>query len=205
MHPGDAATTHTLHLLDQPPPDARQAYEERDVAVDAVPLNAFPDEVIQGSYGVVRSIILNDRVHALTVDTAGEVKVWDIIRGICLGVFSKEEIASTSSDSILNGSGSAGGSGSGAGKGAAAQRPKEKTPREALEIVREHIEGEAVVPAWATVDTLVGDLTVHMLEGRCFEAEIYADEAGFGEEGMKVFEDEAKCECLRIRYIYGLV
>ncbi|KAF9357749.1 hypothetical protein BGX26_003145 [Mortierella sp. AD094] len=32
------------------------------------------------------------------------------------------------------------------------------------------------VPTWCTVDTRIGALTVHMDEGRCFDAEVYVDE-----------------------------
>ena len=66
-----------------------------------------------------------------------------------------------------------------------------RSPREALETVRERIEGEAVVVSWASVDTKTGLLTVHLNE-RCFEAEIYADEAGYGPE--RHFGDEMRSE-----------
>jgi hypothetical protein len=32
------------------------------------------------------------------------------------------------------------------------------------------------VPTWCTIDTRIGALTVHLDEGRCFDAEVYADE-----------------------------
>ena len=55
----------------------------------------------------------------------------------------------------------------------------ERSPREALEVVRERIEGEAVVVSWSTVDTKTGVLTAH-LDEKCFEGEVYADEVGLG-------------------------
>ncbi len=141
---------------------ARATYEDRDLAIDASPWRTKPDGVIQGSHGLVRSVILNDRLHALTVDTAGEVALWDIVRGKCLGVYASEDVGPASS---------AGSSLSGYGK--------ERSPREALETVQERIEGEAMCAAWSTVDTKIGHLTVHIAEGRCFDAEVYTDEAGF--------------------------
>ena len=69
---------------------------------------------------------------------------------------------------------------------------KHRSPREALETVRERIEGEAVISAWSSLDTKTGVLTVHMNE-KCFEAEIYADEAGYGHE--RQFNEEARREC----------
>ncbi|RDB19018.1 hypothetical protein Hypma_014361 [Hypsizygus marmoreus] len=154
---------------------ARTAYEERELARDAVPLNTEPEEVITGDHGLVRSIILNDRIHALTVDTSGEVAVWDIVRGLCLGRFLREDVAAVSQSGSW-----AGGSGGG---------ERERSPREALEAVRERIEGEAVVAAWSTADTKTGVLAIHMTE-RCFEAEAYADEVGYG--GDRRFNDESK-------------
>ncbi|KAG8688886.1 hypothetical protein FRC08_011214 [Ceratobasidium sp. 394] len=113
------------------------------------PLSLSPADEITGSHGLVRSIVLNDRIHALSVDTRGEVAVWDVVRGVCRGVFALEP-HDESGHKI--------------------------SPREALDLVRDRIEGEAMTPAWASVDTRVGDLTVHLIEPRCFDAEVYADE-----------------------------
>ncbi|KAF8152379.1 hypothetical protein B0H34DRAFT_724941 [Crassisporium funariophilum] len=152
---------------------ARTNYEDRELAAEAVPLSTEPDDIIPGDHGLVRSIILNDRIHALTVDTAGEVAVWDIVRGTCKGRYLPEDVAGAS----LAGS-TAGGSGE-----------RERSPREALEAVRERIEGEAVVSTWCTADTKAGVLTIHVTE-RCFEAEVYADEVGYALD--RHFNDESK-------------
>ncbi|KZT64082.1 WD40 repeat-like protein [Daedalea quercina L-15889] len=152
----------TLH----PATRARAAFEEREVAADAVPYNHEPDDVVQGEHGLVRCAMLNDRVHVLTVDTAGEVAVWDVIRGVCRGRFVSEDVAAASGGS------------SAASVSADGDSARDWSPREALETVRERIEGEAVVQSWASVDTKTGVLTVHLNE-RCFEAEIYADEVGY--------------------------
>ena len=174
---GSAENTPALY----PTKTARNEYEDREVASEAEPLLDAPDHVIRGEIGLVRSIILNDRTHALTVDTAGEVAIWDIIRAICLGKFLKDDIsAASNSDS---------------GSTNSDDSDKSPSPREALETVRERIEGQAVVNSWSLVDTKMGLLTVH-LNDRCFEAEIYADEAGYGPE--KNFSDELRCKHSRI-------
>ncbi|OBZ73445.1 hypothetical protein A0H81_07251 [Grifola frondosa] len=134
--------------------------------------------------------MLNDRMHALTVDTAGEVAVWDVVRCACLGRFMSEDVTAASlcgSDVSVSVAG-----GSGDGRSVADKdkgRDRERSPREALETVRERIEGQAVVSSWATVDTKTGVLTVHLNE-KCFESEIYADEAGYGPE--RRFGDETR-------------
>ena len=173
-----ADETQTVYLA----PHARAAFDVREVAADAVPYNHEPDEVVPGEHGLVRCAMLNDRVHVLTVDTAGEVAVWDVVRGVCRGRFVGEDVAAASC-------GSSAASVSGDGDSA-----REWSPREAIETVRERIEGEAVVTSWASLDTKTGVLTVHLNE-KCFEAEIYADEAGYGPE--RQFSEEARCECHR--------
>ena len=174
-----SSAEHTPALY--PTHSARNEYEDREVASEAKPLLDAPNYVIRGETGLVRSIILNNRMHALTVDTAGEVAVWDIIRAICLGKFLKDDVSAASrSDS---------------GSTNSDDGDKNPSPREALETVRERIEGQAVVNPWSSVDTKMGLLTVH-LNDRCFEAEIYADEIGYGPE--KNFSDELRCECSSI-------
>ncbi|KAG6840938.1 hypothetical protein C0991_003122 [Blastosporella zonata] len=163
-------TEDTVHPVNS----ARAEYEERELASDAVPLLAEPEDIIAGEHGLVRSIILNDRVHALTVDTSGEVAVWDIVHGVCLGRFFRNDVAA-----ISNAGSWAGGS----------NGEKEHSPREALEAVRERIEGEAVVSQWATADTKTGVLTIYLSE-KCFEAEVYADEVGYLND--RRFNDESK-------------
>ena len=88
-----------------------------------------------------------------------------------------------------------------AGNSAGGSDERERGPREALEIVRERIEGEAVVATWCTADTKAGVLTIHMNE-RCFEAEVYADEVGFAHDPN--FNDESKCELITITIIINL-
>lgn len=164
--------------------DTRLAHELPEVASDAKPYNKAPDSVIPGSPGLVRAILLNDRIHALTVDTKGEVAVWDIVRGLCRGRYTQEDVRAANSCCSTNGSYLSRRSGSALGD-------KERSPREALEAVRERIEGEAVISPWSSVDTKTGVLTVH-INDRCFEAEMYADEAGFED---KRFNDEQRREC----------
>ncbi|KAG8217527.1 hypothetical protein J3R82DRAFT_5676 [Butyriboletus roseoflavus] len=172
--------------IDQDPVhETRTTYttqELGELASDATPFNSNPDMVITGSRGLVRAVLLNDRMHALTVDTMGEVAIWDIIRGVCCGLYTKEDVQAASLRGSLDGSARSREQSSAIGD-------KEWSPRAALEAVRERIEGEAVVSAWSSVDTKTGVLTVHINE-RCFDAEIYADEAGFDSDNH--FNDELR-------------
>lgn len=111
--------------------------------------------------------------------------MWDLVRGVCVGVYGREALGWDASPSA--GAATSANTASGGGH-------EEWSPREALERVRERIEGEAVVGPWATVDTKAGVLAVHLNE-RSFESEIYADEVGYA--GDRRFGDEAKRECLR--------
>ncbi|KAJ7760582.1 hypothetical protein B0H16DRAFT_1369841 [Mycena metata] len=159
-------------LRSAPLPSARAAYFGRELAAEAIPLAGAPDEggTLRGDRGLVRALVLNDRIHAVSVDTGGEVGVWDLVRGACVGVYPREAQEW-------------GAQGQGQGQ------QEEWSPREALERVRERIEGEAVVNTWATVDTKSGVLAVHLNE-RSFESEIYADEVGYA--GDRRFGEESK-------------
>ncbi|WWC71103.1 uncharacterized protein I206_105056 [Kwoniella pini CBS 10737] len=151
-------------------PTARMEYEDREVASEAIPLRTEPDEVIAGRSGLVRSLILNDRQHVLTVDTEGEVAAWNIIKGVCVGRFSTTEVAEALH--LERGSG--------------AEKAVRKHSQEVLEMVKERVEGETMVITWCQVDTKIGSLVVHLEEGRVFDAEVYADELGIdGFEGSK--------------------
>ena len=141
---------------------ARDEFEDREVASEATPLRLEPDAVIAGRPGLVRSIILNDRQHVLTVDTDGEVAVWNIVKGECVGRYSTKDVA----DALH------------LERGMSAGPAVRKHSVEVLEMVKERIEGETMVITWCAVDTRIGSLVVHLEEGRVFDAEVYADESG---------------------------
>lgn len=45
-----------------------------------IPIQALPEETIEGQHGLVKHKLLNDRRRALTLDTAGDVLLWDLLR-----------------------------------------------------------------------------------------------------------------------------
>ena len=44
------------------------------------PYHELPEETIEGQNGLIKHIILNDRRRVLTLDTAGEVTMWDLLQ-----------------------------------------------------------------------------------------------------------------------------
>ncbi len=143
---------------------ARMAFEDRELAEEATPLRQKPDAIIRGSHGLIRSSMLNDRRHVITIDSTGSVMLWDIIKGICVGDFDRAEVekAALESNQIPY-------------TFMRKWRP-EQTPGDTLEVVKERIEGQGVTPLWCSAETRSGALTVHIEEPRCFEAEFYIDE-----------------------------
>lgn len=135
--------------------EARLAYEERDLAADAEPLRSAPEDVICGARGLIRSSMLSDRRHCLSIDTGAEICVWDLISGRCLGAFDWAEVLSAARSS---------------------GRCGPLQPGDALDLVRERIEGSSVSQNWCNVDTKIGSLSVHLEYPRCFDAELYIDE-----------------------------
>jgi WD repeat-containing protein 48 len=153
------------------PSPHRAAFESREVVAEAQPLSPVPEFVLVGGSGLVRAILLSNRVHALTVDTAGVVAVWDIVRGACVGQFAREDLLHA-----VNAHNNTGGGGS-ASHPQGGEKADVCSPREALDLVRERIDGEAFVVPWSFVDTSMGVLNVH-LDEHAFDAELYADELG---------------------------
>ena len=45
-----------------------------------VPFRTVPDHTIEGQHGLIKHITLNDRRRVLTIDTAGEVMMWDLLK-----------------------------------------------------------------------------------------------------------------------------
>ncbi|KAI9650883.1 hypothetical protein NHQ30_000918 [Ciborinia camelliae] len=45
-----------------------------------VPFHALPEETIEGQHGLVKHKLLNDRRRVLTLDTAGDVLLWDLLK-----------------------------------------------------------------------------------------------------------------------------
>jgi WD repeat-containing protein 48 len=56
-----------------------EAILDPDIGV-VVPIHTLPEETIEGQHGLVKHKLLNDRRRALTLDTAGDVLLWDLLR-----------------------------------------------------------------------------------------------------------------------------
>lgn len=168
----------SYHGKDAPEPAdvARRDFEDREIVLEADPLRQTPDEIIKGRHGLIRALMLNDRQHALTIDTGGQVAVWNVINGRCVGRYSSKDISGVYQ-------------GSGAGHSSVSDRDSLET----LDIVRERIEGESSTVTWCTIDTRIGSLTVHVEENRCFDAEAYADEVGYANDPE--FREDQRSEC----------
>ncbi|KKA26181.1 hypothetical protein TD95_003759 [Thielaviopsis punctulata] len=58
------------------------------------PIHHVSEETIEGQNGLVKHVLLNDRRRVLTLDTAGEVLLWDLIQGKPIANYAKRNIAS---------------------------------------------------------------------------------------------------------------
>ncbi|KAJ4306819.1 hypothetical protein N0V88_000190 [Collariella sp. IMI 366227] len=60
---------------------SRKGSELSETAATAVePVHHLPEETIEGQFGLVKHRLLNDRRRVLTLDTAGDVLMWDLIQ-----------------------------------------------------------------------------------------------------------------------------
>lgn len=57
-----------------------------------LPIHALPEETIEGQHGLVKHKLLNDRRRALTLDTAGDVLLWDLLSCIPIRSFGKKHL-----------------------------------------------------------------------------------------------------------------
>ena len=47
------------------------------------PYHSLPEDTIEGQHGLIKHVMLNDRKRVLTLDTAGEVMMWDLLK-VCM-------------------------------------------------------------------------------------------------------------------------
>ncbi|KAI9679438.1 MAG: hypothetical protein M1817_005460 [Caeruleum heppii] len=57
-----------------------------------VPHQTLPAETIEGQNGLIKHVLLNDRRRVLTLDTAGEVVLWDLVRCEAVQSFGKRHL-----------------------------------------------------------------------------------------------------------------
>ncbi len=77
FQPGDAESAAMY-----PPAFARKgsdAFVTPEPLVSA-PFRSIADATIEGQHGLIKHVLLNDRRRVLTVDTAGEVMMWDLLK-----------------------------------------------------------------------------------------------------------------------------
>ena len=63
---------------------AAEAVMDADFGV-VVPYQDLPEETIEGQNGLIKHLMLNDRRRVLTLDTAGEVILWDLLK-VCVSL-----------------------------------------------------------------------------------------------------------------------
>ena len=68
-----------------------EAVVDQDLGVIA-PFHDLPEETIEGQNGLIKHVMLNDRRRVLTLDTAGEVTMWDLLRCVPIKSFGKRHL-----------------------------------------------------------------------------------------------------------------
>lgn len=57
-----------------------------------VPMRGHPEETIEGQNGLVKHVMLNDKKRVLTLDTAGEVVLWDLLKCIPIQSYGRKHL-----------------------------------------------------------------------------------------------------------------
>ena len=68
-----------------------EAVVDQDLGV-IVPFHDLPEETIEGQNGLIKHVMLNDRRRVLTLDTAGEVTMWDLLRCVPISSFGNRHL-----------------------------------------------------------------------------------------------------------------
>ena len=95
------SNTTPFPTLDVPENDKRASVVDRresrnDQAtpepISMEPARSQPDFSIEGQNGLIKHVMLNDRKRVLTLDTAGEVMMWDLLKCVPIKSFGKRHI-----------------------------------------------------------------------------------------------------------------
>jgi WD repeat-containing protein 48 len=148
-------------------PIARKGSEiivDPDIGV-IVPIHSLPEATIEGQHGLVKHKLLNDRRRVLTLDTAGDVLLWDLLQvsGSIPGIETRAELVQCV--------------------------PIKSFGKRHLQDVELEVNTMEAVAPWCSVDTRTGRLAVVLEEYNCFDAEMYADELQL-EEPVEFREDQ---------------
>lgn len=130
-----------------------------------VPLRNLPEESIEGQNGLMKHIMLNDRKRVLTLDTTGEVVLWDLLK-VCICLRFRAESLTCSQCTPIRSFG-----------------------KRHLEDVEPEVNTLESVANWCSVDTRTGKLSVLLEDNYAFDAELYADEVEI-EESNEFREDQ---------------
>ena len=133
-----------------------EAYIDIDVD-NFAPIHNLPEETIEGQNGLIKHVMLNDRKRVLTLDTAGDVVLWDLlkVRKYSHPVFQLLTVLQCV--------------------------PIKSFGKRHLDDVTPQVNTQESVANWCAVDTRTGRLAVALEENYCFDAETYADETDMKE------------------------
>jgi WD repeat-containing protein 48 len=126
----------------------------QDSSSTVEPIHHLPVETIEGQFGLVKHRLLNDRRRVLTLDTAGDVLMWDLVQV-------RRRKSSQCEKGLAN---------------AFQCRPIQSFGRRRLEDVECEVNTREAVAPWCSIDISSGNLTVVLEPYNCFDAEMYADE-----------------------------
>lgn len=87
------------------PPGGRRSTVERSgqELIVSQPVREQPDYAIEGQNGLIKHVMLNDRRRVLTLDTAGEVLMWDLLKCVPIRSFGKRHIEDVRDEVATNG------------------------------------------------------------------------------------------------------
>ncbi|KAF2483049.1 hypothetical protein BDY17DRAFT_140276 [Neohortaea acidophila] len=72
--------------------ERRTSPVEVQEVIETQSVRTMPDYSIEGQNGIIKHVMLNDRKRVLTLDTAGEVVMWDLLKCVPIKSFGKRDL-----------------------------------------------------------------------------------------------------------------
>ncbi|WFC98125.1 hypothetical protein MYAM1_000849 [Malassezia yamatoensis] len=143
----------------------RRAFANRMLTEDASPLSTKPVYTLRGYHGVLRALVLNDRIHGISIDTGSVISLWNLVKAECIGTLDVDRVRDAAKAGATE-------QGSPASDLPSSWRPQD-LPSDTLSMIQCHIDSDAVVASWGSLDTSTGEIKVQLDHDKIWAAEVF--------------------------------
>ncbi|WFD42205.1 hypothetical protein MPSI1_000846 [Malassezia psittaci] len=143
----------------------RRAFADCIVTEDASPFSSKPVYTLRGHHGVLRALVLNDRIHGISIDTGSIISLWNLVKAECIGTLDVDRVRDAAKSVAVE-------QGSHEFDLPSSWRPQD-SPSDTLSMIQCHIDSDAVVASWGSLDTATGEIKVQLHHDKIWAAEVF--------------------------------